>query len=65
MQVKNYIDENLCDGQDLDEEDSSLKPAPCDHILLPLLQDLEKKYGGPQIHENCRLPLRRGRLPAA
>lgn len=25
MQVKNYIDENLCDGQDLNEEDSSLK----------------------------------------
>jgi hypothetical protein len=39
MQVENYIDENLCDGQNLDEEDSGIKPAPSELILLPLLQD--------------------------
>lgn len=65
MQAENYIEENLCDGLDLDEKDSGLKPAPFELFHLPLLQDLEKKSGGPHIHENYRLPLRRGRLPAA
>jgi hypothetical protein len=58
MQDKMYIDENLSDGLDLDEEDFGLKFAPSELILLPLLQDLEKKYGGLQIHEVCRLPPR-------
>jgi hypothetical protein len=46
MQDKMYIDENLSDGLDLDDEDFGLKFAPSELILLPLLQDLEKKYGG-------------------
>jgi len=65
MQDKMYIDENLSDGLDLDEEDFGLKFSPSELILLPLLQDLEKKYRGLQIHEICRLPPRLVRLPAA
>ena len=39
------LDENTSDGLHLDEEDSGLNLAPSDIILLPLLEDLEKKYG--------------------
>ncbi len=56
MQDKMYIDENLSDGLDLNEEDFGLKFDPSELILLPLLQDLVKKYRGLQIHEICRLP---------
>jgi hypothetical protein len=58
MQDKMYIDENLSGGLDLDEEDFGVKYAPSELILLPLLQDLEKKNTGLQIHKICRLPPR-------